>query len=108
VDLKRGGNFCRGGSGLRDLVFNDRLTVAILTAIGRAQKFPAAAYVISNRFLDLFDMRAADNLVIDKLSHRARRLSAPACTAILKCRLVRLGRLLQRRDPIPQRLCEKP
>ena len=87
MDFKGRGNLCRGGSGLRDLVFNDRLTVAILTAIRRAQKFPAVAYVISNRFLDLFDMRATDNLVIDKLSHRPRRLSAPACTAILKCRL---------------------
>jgi hypothetical protein len=88
VDLKGRGNLCRGGSALGDRVFNDRLTVAILTAVGRAQKSPAIAYVISNRFLDVFDMRAADNLVIDNLSHRLRRLSAPACTAILKCRLV--------------------
>jgi hypothetical protein len=91
VDFKGRGNLCRGGPGLRDLIFNDRLTVAILTAIRRAQKFPADAYVISNRFLDLFDMRAADNLVIDKLSHRPRRLSAPAYTAILKCRLTGSG-----------------
>jgi hypothetical protein len=98
VDLKGRGTLCRGRFGLRGLVFNDRLTVAILTAIGRAEKFPAVAYVISNRFLDLFDMRAGDNLVIDKLSHRPRRLSAPACTAILKCRSLRLGRYSQPLD----------
>jgi hypothetical protein len=62
---------------LGDLVFNDRLTVAILTAIGLAQKLPAVAYVSFDRFLDLFDMRGADNLVIDNFSHRPLRLSAP-------------------------------
>ena len=89
-----GGNLCRRRSGPGDLVFNDRLTVAILTAIGRAQKFPAGAYVISNRFLDLFDMRAADNLVVEKLSHWPRRLSAPACTAILKVSIGSVRRLV--------------
>jgi hypothetical protein len=90
LNLKGRGNLCRGGPGLRDLVFNDRLAVAILTAIAWAQKFPAVGYVISNRFLDLFDMRAADNLVIEKLSHSRAGYQAPVYTAILKCRLVRL------------------